>query len=69
MAKKHAEIVKSQNSYDSILSELSELLEQSRRLTARSVNAIMTERIGKSGGASSKSSKKVLNVPNTEKNF
>jgi predicted nuclease of restriction endonuclease-like (RecB) superfamily len=42
MAKKHAEIVKSQNSYDSILSELSELLEQSRRLTARSVNAIMT---------------------------
>ncbi len=42
MAKKNAEIVKPQDNYDSILSELSELLEQSRRLTARSVNAIMT---------------------------
>lgn len=40
MAKK--ELLKIENNYDSILSELSELLEQSRRLTARSVNAIMT---------------------------
>ena len=35
-------LTKPQNEYDSILSDLSELLEQSRRLTARSVNAIMT---------------------------
>ena len=42
MAKKKPEIIKYQDNYDSILSELSELLEQSRRLTARSVNAIMT---------------------------
>ena len=42
MAKKKAELVKLQDNYDSILSELSELLEQSRRMTARSVNAIMT---------------------------
>ncbi len=42
MAKKNAEIVKPQNDYDSILSEFSELLEQSRRLAARSVNALMT---------------------------
>lgn len=40
MAKK--ELAKIKNDYDSILSELSELLEQSRRMTARSVNAIMT---------------------------
>ena len=33
---------KIEKDYDSILSDLSELLEQSRRLTARSVNAIMT---------------------------
>ncbi|MGI8670251.1 MAG: PDDEXK nuclease domain-containing protein [Aridibacter sp.] len=42
MAKKKAEIVKSQDNYDVILSDLSELLEQSRRLSARSINAIMT---------------------------
>ena len=35
-------LIKPQNEYDSILSDLSELLEQSRRMTARSVNAIMT---------------------------
>lgn len=40
MAKK--EIAKIENDYNSILSDLSELLEQSRRLSARSVNAIMT---------------------------
>ncbi len=40
MAKK--ELTKVENSYDSILSDVVELLEQSRRLTARSVNAIMT---------------------------
>lgn len=33
---------KIEKDYDSILSDLSELLEQSRRMTARSVNAIMT---------------------------
>jgi hypothetical protein len=42
MAKKNAEIVKLQDDYDLILSGFVELLEQSRRLTARSVNAIMT---------------------------
>ncbi len=42
MAKKSAEIVKPQDNYDSILSQFVELLEQSRQLTARSVNAIMT---------------------------
>jgi predicted nuclease of restriction endonuclease-like (RecB) superfamily len=36
------ELTKIENNYDSILSDLSEILEQSRRLTARSVNAIMT---------------------------
>lgn len=40
MAKK--ELARIENNYDSILSELSELLEQSRRLTARSINSIMT---------------------------
>ena len=40
MAKK--ELTKVENNYDSILSDVVELLEQSRRLTARSVNAIMT---------------------------
>lgn len=35
-------LTKPQDKYDSILSDLSELLEQSRRMTARSVNAIMT---------------------------
>lgn len=40
--RKKVEIVKPQDNYDSILSALSELLEQSRRITARSVNAIMT---------------------------
>jgi predicted nuclease of restriction endonuclease-like (RecB) superfamily len=35
-------LIKPQDEYDSILSDLSELLEQSRRMTARSVNAIMT---------------------------
>ena len=40
MAKKA--LTKIERDYDSILSELSELLEQSRRMTARSVNAIMT---------------------------
>lgn len=42
MPNKKAEIVKFEDNYDSILSDLSALLEQSRRLTARSVNAIMT---------------------------
>ncbi len=42
MAKKKTEIVKPQDNYDSILSQFVELLEQSRRLTARSVNALMT---------------------------
>ncbi len=42
MAKKKVEIAKPQDNYNSILSDLSELLEQSRRLTARSVNALMT---------------------------
>ena len=41
MAKK--KLTKIGNNYDSILTDLSELLEQSRRLTARSVNAIMIE--------------------------
>lgn len=40
MAKKA--LTKIEKDYDSILSALSELLERSRRLTARSVNAIMT---------------------------
>ncbi len=35
-------LIKPHDEYNSILSDLSELLEQSRRLTARSVNAIMT---------------------------
>lgn len=42
MPKKKAEIVKPQAEYDSILTDLVDLLEQSRRLTARSINAIMT---------------------------
>lgn len=42
MAKKKVETLKPQDNYDSILSELSELLEQSRRMAARSVNALMT---------------------------
>ena len=42
MANKKTELVKLQDNYDSILSDVVELLEQSRRLTARSVNAIMT---------------------------
>ncbi len=36
MAKKKAEIIKTENDYDSILSSVVELLEQSRRLAARS---------------------------------
>ncbi len=40
MAKKT--LTRIEKDYDSILSDLSELLEKSRRLTARSVNAIMT---------------------------
>ena len=42
MAEKKTKLVKTTDEYDSVLSRLSELLEQSRRLTARSVNAIMT---------------------------
>lgn len=42
MPKKTTEILKPQADYDSILSDFVELLEQSRRLTARSVNALMT---------------------------
>jgi len=42
MPKKKTEIVKPQDEYDSILSNIVDLLEQSQRLTARSVNAIMT---------------------------
>lgn len=42
MPKKKAEIVKPQDEYDSILSSVVELLEQSRRLAARSINAVMT---------------------------
>ena len=42
MANKKTEIVKPQDNYDSILSDVVKLLEQSRRLTARSINAIMT---------------------------
>ena len=42
MAEKKTKLVKTTGEYDSVLSELSALLEQSRRLTARSVNAIMT---------------------------
>ena len=40
MAKK--EIAKTENNYDSILTNVVELLEEARRLSARSVNAIMT---------------------------
>ena len=42
MPKKKTEIIKTEDAYDSILSSVVELLEQSRRLAARSVNAIMT---------------------------
>ena len=42
MPKKKTGLIKPQNEYDSILSGVVELLEQSRRLTARSINAIMT---------------------------
>lgn len=42
MAKKKTEIIKTGNAYDSILSSVVELLEHSRRLAARSVNALMT---------------------------
>jgi len=42
MTKRKTELVKPQDNYDSILSDVVELLEQSRRLTARSVNALMT---------------------------
>ena len=42
MPKRKTEIVQSGDSYEVILSDVVELLEQSRRLTARSVNAIMT---------------------------
>lgn len=49
MPKKKAEIVKPQDNYDSILSEIVELLEQSRRMTARSINAIMTATYWKIG--------------------
>ena len=42
MPKKKTGLIKPQNEYDSILSGVVELLKQSRRLTARSINAIMT---------------------------
>jgi hypothetical protein len=42
MPKKKTEIIKTEDAYDSILLSVVELLEQSRRLTARSVNSIMT---------------------------
>lgn len=42
MAKKKDALIKTQDEYDIISSNLSELLEQSRRLSARSINAIMT---------------------------
>ena len=42
MPKKKTEIIKTEDAYDSILSSVVELLEQSRRLAARSVNALMT---------------------------
>ncbi len=50
MAKKKDELLKSEDNYHSILSEVSELLEQSRRLAARSVNAIMTATYWEIGG-------------------
>jgi predicted nuclease of restriction endonuclease-like (RecB) superfamily len=49
MPKKKTELIKSHDDYDSILSEIVELLEQSRRMTARSVNAIMTATYWKIG--------------------
>ncbi len=42
MPEKKSEVIKPETDYDSILSNVVELLEQSRRLTARSINAIMT---------------------------
>lgn len=42
MPKKKTEIIKTEDAYDSILSSVVELLEQSRRLASRSVNATMT---------------------------
>lgn len=42
MPKKRIEIIKIENNYDSILASVVKLLEQSRRLAARSVNALMT---------------------------
>lgn len=42
MAKKSAKLTKTHDDYGTILADLSDLLEQSRRLTVRSVNAIMT---------------------------
>jgi CRISPR/Cas system-associated endonuclease Cas1 len=35
-------LTKTENNYDSVLTNVAELLEQARRLSARSVNAIMT---------------------------
>ena len=42
MPKKKTEIIKTKVAYDSILSNVVELLEESRRLAARSVNAVVT---------------------------
>ena len=42
MPKRKISVVEPHDDYDSILSNFVELLQQSRRLTARSINAIMT---------------------------
>lgn len=69
MPKKKIELVKSRNEYDSILSDLSELLKQSRRITARSINAIMTATYWEIGRRIVEIEQKAKNAPNMEKNF
>ena len=57
MAKKNVEIIKLDNNYDSILSDLSELIVESRKMAARSVNEIMIETYSKLG----------VEIPSTDK--
>lgn len=69
MTTKKTQLIKPEEDYDSVLLDLVELLEQSRRLSARSVNAIMTATYWEIGRRIVEVEQKANKVRNMAKNF
>lgn len=69
MTTKKTQLIKPEENYDSVLLDLVELLEQSRRLSARSVNAIMTATYWEIGRRIVEVEQKANKVRNMAKNF